>query len=153
GEEFSVERDIVRMSGTIADMLASFPSVADDDSASSSQPIPLPNVTANSLKLVLKWCEEHKKDEKEEKKDDDDNRERNQKIPEWDEKFFKPMDQKTLCDLFMAANFLNIQGLFDHIAKCIAKKITGKSTKEIRDEWNIVNDFTPEEEEAIRKKN
>jgi S-phase kinase-associated protein 1 len=31
--------------------------------------------------------------------------------------------------------------------------IKGKSVEEIRKTFNIVNDFTPEEEEAIRKEN
>ena len=35
----------------------------------------------------------------------------------------------------------------------MAKMITGKSPEQIRQLFNIKNDFTPEEEEQIRKEN
>ncbi len=35
----------------------------------------------------------------------------------------------------------------------VANMIKGKSPEEIRTTFNIVNDFTPEEEEQIRKEN
>jgi len=35
--------------------------------------------------------------------------------------------------------------------KTVANMIKGKSVEEIRKQFNIVNDFTPEEEEQIRK--
>jgi hypothetical protein len=35
--------------------------------------------------------------------------------------------------------------------KTVANMIKGKSVEEIRAKFNIVNDFTPEEEEQIRK--
>lgn len=37
--------------------------------------------------------------------------------------------------------------------KTVANMIKGKSVEEIRKTFNIVNDFTPEEEEQIRKEN
>lgn len=37
--------------------------------------------------------------------------------------------------------------------KTVANMIKGKAPEEIRKLFNIVNDFTPEEEEQIRKEN
>ncbi|CAG8775834.1 13366_t:CDS:2 [Racocetra fulgida] len=39
------------------------------------------------------------------------------------------------------------------LEKTVANMIKGKSPEEIRSTFNIVNDFSPEEEEAIRREN
>lgn len=52
-----------------------------------------------------------------------------------------------------AANYLNIKGLFDLTCQTVAGMIKGKTPEEIRQTFNINNDFTPEEEEEVRKEN
>ena len=52
-----------------------------------------------------------------------------------------------------AANFLNIKGLLDLTCQSVADLIKGKSPEDIRKTFNIRNDFTPEEEAAVRKEN
>lgn len=52
-----------------------------------------------------------------------------------------------------AANFLEIKDLLDLTCKTVANMIKGKSPEEIRVTFNIKNDFTPEEEEQVRKEN
>ena len=54
---------------------------------------------------------------------------------------------------FQAANFLNIKGLLDLTCKTVADMMTGKSLPEIRKMFHIINDYTPEEEEQVRKEN
>ena len=54
---------------------------------------------------------------------------------------------------FQAANYLDIKGLLDLICKTVADMMKGKSVEEIRKMFNIKNDFTPEEEEEVRKEN
>jgi S-phase kinase-associated protein 1 len=73
-------------------------------------------------------------------------------IDEWDKEFIG-VDQGTLFEIILAANYMDIQGLLDLGCKTVANMIKGKSVEEIRKTFNIVNDFTPEEEEAIRKEN
>jgi len=46
----------------------------------------------------------------------------------------------------MAANYLDIKSLLDLGCAKIATLIKGKSPEEIRKTFNIINDFTPEEE-------
>lgn len=70
----------------------------------------------------------------------------------WDLEFFK-VDQVTLFNLVLAANYLDIPILLDVSCKSIANLIKGKTPEEIRATFNIKNDFTPEEEEFIRKEN
>ncbi|KAK7270000.1 hypothetical protein RIF29_22853 [Crotalaria pallida] len=70
----------------------------------------------------------------------------------WDADFAN-VDQATLYDLIMAANYLDIKSLLDLICQTVADMIKGKSPEEIRKIFNIKNDFTPEEEEEIKKEN
>uniref|UniRef100_A0A804NLQ8 SKP1-like protein n=1 Tax=Zea mays TaxID=4577 RepID=A0A804NLQ8_MAIZE len=55
--------------------------------------------------------------------------------------------------LSKAANYLNIKGLLDLTCQTVADMIKGKTPEEIRKTFNIKNDFTPEEEEEIRREN
>ena len=67
----------------------------------------------------------------------------------------------TLCIVFLAlmiwciqaANYLNIKGLLDLTCQTVADMIKGKTPEEIRKTFNIKNDFTPEEEEEVRREN
>uniref|UniRef100_A0A7N0UJ14 SKP1 component dimerisation domain-containing protein n=1 Tax=Kalanchoe fedtschenkoi TaxID=63787 RepID=A0A7N0UJ14_KALFE len=52
-----------------------------------------------------------------------------------------------------AANYLNIKGLLDLTCRTVADMIKGKTPEEIRKTFNIKNDFTPEEEEEVRREN
>ncbi|XP_022809997.1 S-phase kinase-associated protein 1 isoform X1 [Stylophora pistillata] len=118
----------------------------DDD-----EPVPLPNVNAAILRKVIQWATHHKDDPP--PPDDDENKEkRTDDIDPWDQEFLK-VDQGTLFELILAANYLDIKGLLDVTCKTVANMIKGKTPEEIRKTFNIKNDFTPEEEEQVRKEN
>ena len=55
--------------------------------------------------------------------------------------------------MLQAANYLEIKGLLDLTCQTVANMIKDKSPEEIRKAFNIKNDFTPEEEEEIRREN
>merc|ERR1712117_96521 len=55
--------------------------------------------------------------------------------------------------VILAANYLDIKGLLDVTCKTVANMIKGKTPEEIRKTFNIKNDFTPSEEEQVRKEN
>lgn len=146
GETFDVEVNIAKQSGTINTMLDDLGMDEEDD-----DPVPLPNVSANILRKVITWCTHHKDDPP--KPEDDENMEkRTDDIDSWDQDFLK-VDQGTLFELILAANYLDIKGLLDVTCKTVANMIKGKKAEEIRKTFNIKNDFTPEEEEQIRKEN
>lgn len=55
--------------------------------------------------------------------------------------------------ILQAANYLNIKNLLDLTCQTVADMIKGKTPEEIRATFNIKNDFTPEEEEEVRREN
>ncbi|XP_071503508.1 S-phase kinase-associated protein 1-like [Diadema setosum] len=146
GEVFEVDVEVARQSVIIKTMLEDLGMDEDDDDA-----IPLPNVNSTILKKVLHWCHYHKDDPP--PPEDDENREkRTDDICPHDQEFLK-VDQGTLFELILAANYLDIKGLLDATCKTVANMIKGKTSEEIRKTFNIKNDFTPAEEEQVRKEN
>ncbi|KAK9381850.1 E3 ubiquitin ligase SCF complex, Skp subunit [Kockiozyma suomiensis] len=144
GETFSVEKDVAERSILIKNMI--------EDVGDSSTEIPIPNVTANVLKKVLEWCEHHKSDPAPVSEDDNDSRKKSTDIDEWDQKFMQ-VDQEMLFEIILAANYLDIKALLEVGCKTVANMIKGKSPEEIRRQFNIQMDFTPEEEAQIRREN
>ncbi|KAB2094931.1 hypothetical protein ERO13_A01G002400v2 [Gossypium hirsutum] len=134
GVIFVVDEAVALKSQTIKNMI-------EDDCADGE--IPIPGVTGNTLAKVLEFCTKHVDD-----KDD----ELPTKFKDWDANFAK-VDQNTLYYLTLAANFLNIKSLLGLMCQTVADMIKGKSPEEIRKTFNIENDFTPEEEEEIRREN
>ncbi|GLJ33185.1 hypothetical protein SUGI_0668130 [Cryptomeria japonica] len=61
------------------------------------------------------------------------------------------MDQDTLFRLIVAAKYLEIHNLVDLMCKTIADRIKDKSVEELREIFHVQNDFTPEEEEQVRR--
>ncbi|ETO11964.1 glycoprotein FP21 precursor [Reticulomyxa filosa] len=73
-------------------------------------------------------------------------------VPEWDANFVE-VDQETLFELILAANYMDIKPLLDLTCAKVASMLKGKTPEQIRKQFNIANDFTPEEEEAVRAEN
>ncbi|KAL1509886.1 hypothetical protein ABEB36_004557 [Hypothenemus hampei] len=146
GEVFPIDVEIAKMSTTLKTMLEDLGMEDDDDEI-----VPLPNVNAAILRKVLEWCTAHRHDPP---IVDDPNilDTRTNNITCWDAEFLK-VDQGTLFELILAANYLDIRGLLDVACKSVATLISGKTPEDIRKTFNIKNDFTPEEEEEIRKEN
>ena len=134
------------MSETIKTLLED--SCLDDDD---EEPIPLPDVNAAILRKVIEWSIHHKDDPP--PAADEENREkRTEDIEPYDQEFLK-VDQGTLFELILAANYLDIKGLLDVTWKTVANMIKGKTPEEIRKTFNIKYEFTAEEEEKVRKEN
>jgi len=111
--------------------------------------IPLPNVSSKILSKVIEYCTYHVNATKAQ---EDKTAPDAEAVKAWDAEFVQ-VDQGTLFDLILAANYLNIKGLLDLTCMTVANMIKGKSPEEIRKTFNIKNDFTPEEEEEVRREN
>ena len=145
-EVFDVESDVAKVPVTIKNMLDDLRGEDDDD-----DPIPVPNVNGAIMRKVIEWATHHKGDPPP-PEDDEFKEKKLDEIDPWDLGFLK-VDQGTLFELILAANYLDIKGLLEVTCKTVANMIKGKTPEEIRKTFNIQNDFTPEEEEQIRKEN
>lgn len=149
GTVFQVELDTIKnVSQTIRTMVDDL-SIGEEDG---DNDIPLQNVSASILEKVITWARRHKDDHNAAADEDDSRDRRTDDISQWDQDFLK-VDQGTLFELIQAANYLDIKGLLDVTCKTVANMIKGKTPEEIRKTFNITNDFTPEEEEAIKEEN
>ncbi|KAI1187221.1 E3 ubiquitin ligase complex SCF subunit scon-3 [Nemania serpens] len=142
----AVERAVAERSLLIKNMLEDLGEGVLD------QVVPIPNVTESVLRKVIEWCEHHRNDPPSTNEDESDNRKKTTDIEEWDQKFMQ-VDQEMLFEIILASNYLDIKPLLDVGCKTVANMIKGKSPEEIRKTFNITNDFTPEEEEQIRREN
>ncbi|CAM0958068.1 unnamed protein product [Alopecurus aequalis] len=132
-ERFEITREAAAMSQTINHMM-------EDDCVENG--VPLPNVGSKILAKVIEYCNKHVAGASSGEQED---------LKSFDAKFIE-VDQATMFDVILAANYLDIKGLLDLSCQTVADMIKGKSVEDIRKTFNIVNDFTPEEEE-IRREN
>ncbi|KAJ4304284.1 E3 ubiquitin ligase complex SCF subunit scon-3 [Collariella sp. IMI 366227] len=147
GTTLEVDRVVAERSMLIKNLIEDL-----GDDAIANNAIPIPNVNDPVLRKVIEWCEHHRNDAAQSADDDNDNRKKTTDIDEWDQKFMQ-VDQEMLFEIILAANYLDIKPLLDVGCKTVANMIKGKSPEEIRKTFNITNDFTPEEEEQIRREN
>ncbi|MQM04121.1 hypothetical protein Taro_036911 [Colocasia esculenta] len=142
GEVFEVEEAVAMESQTIRNLI-------EDECTADA--IPLPNVAGRILAKVIEFCKKHVESAAK-KGDESADRVVDDELKTWDADFVK-VDQATLFDLILAANYLNIKSLLDLTCQTVADMIKGKTPEEIRKTFNIKNDFTPEEEEEVRREN
>ncbi|KRY34297.1 E3 ubiquitin ligase complex SCF subunit sconC [Trichinella spiralis] len=160
GKVFEVDLKAIQLSKTVKTMLEG---LCFDGEQNIVEAIPLPNVCSAVLEKILLYCEHHKNDVPEEEKnvkmkEEETNNEEEQinvnckqveeKMSEWDSEFLD-VEQSTLFEIILAANYLEIKSLLDIACLSVAKMMKGKSAEEIRRTFNIKNDFTPEEEEQV----
>ncbi|KAK0389436.1 hypothetical protein NLU13_3011 [Sarocladium strictum] len=143
-----VDRVVAERSMLIKNMLDD----VGDEAIRQDNPIPIPNVNEAVLRKVIEWCEHHRNDPPQAQDEESDARKKTTDIEEWDQKFMQ-VDQEMLFEVILASNYLDIKPLLDVGCKTVANMIKGKSPEEIRKTFNITNDFTPEEEEQIRREN
>ncbi|XP_055303112.1 S-phase kinase-associated protein 1-like [Sitodiplosis mosellana] len=145
GEFFETDVEVAKCSATIKTMLEDC--CLDDDGEEAI--IPLPSVSSSILKCFLQWANHHKDDPI--PTDDDKTKEKcTDEISSWDADFLM-VDQSTLFEIIVAANYLDTKRLMAAACKTVANMIKGKSPKEIREHFDIGDDLTPEEREKVRQ--
>ena len=145
---FSVERAIAEKSKMIRDML-------DLTEAEEGKEIVAPlDVKGATLKKVVEWTTQHKDDPApvDDLKEKELGKCKKPELSQWDEDFLQ-LEQAELYDLLLAANYLEIKDLLDVICKTVALMIQDKSAEEIREKFDVKNDFSKAEEEKIKEEN
>jgi S-phase kinase-associated protein 1 len=128
GQEFKVEQKVAEMNGTVKNAIAD---------SGIEVPIPIPNLTAKALGMVLEFCEHNHMFYPLE----DENKENPN--AEWNDKFVEvkrengTFDDDLLLELLMGANFMDNKPLMNLLCNRVRKCIEGKTPEEIRDEFNI----------------
>ena len=173
GQKFEVKKSVIKQSELVLTMI-------DDDETEDdqTQEIPLPNVRQEVLKKVIEFCEYHSENEFPDIEKPLKSSNMQEVVGEWDAKYVD-VDMEFLFELILAANYMDIKSLLDltcakvhgysfsclilggvqshlptllHLCQ-VASMIKGKTPEEIRQTFNIVNDFTPEEEKQVREEN
>uniref|UniRef100_A0A6P4E135 S-phase kinase-associated protein 1 n=1 Tax=Drosophila rhopaloa TaxID=1041015 RepID=A0A6P4E135_DRORH len=143
GEIFHTDSETAKCSSTIKTLLDDCGLEAENDPL-----IPLPNVNSAILKKVLIWAKHHRNDNEEET--GGESARPMVDISAWDAEFLA-MDQGTLFELILAANYLDIRSLLNAACMTVANMIKGHTAEEIRKTFHITNDFSPSEEDLLPK--
>jgi S-phase kinase-associated protein 1 len=146
GEQFEVPLDVATMSELVKTM---YDSEQPEDEV---QEMPLPNVKSSILSKVIEFFNHYKEDPMTEIEKPLKSSNMNEVVQEWYADFVN-VDQETLFELILAANFMDVKPILDLTCATVASMVKGKTPEEIRQHFNIVNDFTPEEEAQIREEN
>jgi S-phase kinase-associated protein 1 len=149
----SKEGDVHEVPIAVAKMSTLVATTIDDDGDEDDdeiREIPLPNVEDVVLQKVIEYCTHYKEEAmspiqtplKSSKIDD--------MVQPWYAHFVQ-VEKNLLFELVTAANFMDIKPLLDLTCLAVAVLIKGKQAGELREMFNIGNDFTPEEEAQVSK--
>eukprot|EP00343_Euplotes_focardii_P007538 CAMPEP_0205821348 /NCGR_PEP_ID=MMETSP0206-20130828/7075_1 /ASSEMBLY_ACC=CAM_ASM_000279 /TAXON_ID=36767 /ORGANISM="Euplotes focardii, Strain TN1" /LENGTH=181 /DNA_ID=CAMNT_0053116765 /DNA_START=35 /DNA_END=580 /DNA_ORIENTATION=+ len=142
-EKFSVPRSVALQSELVKTM-------AEGDEE--EKEIPLPNVKSKVLAKVIQYMTYHAENPSKEIEKPLKSANMGDVVSPWDAEFVN-VDQELLFELILAANYMDIKPLLDLTCAKVASMIKGKEPEQIRQTFNIQNDFTPEEEAAVRAEN
>ncbi|XP_017123395.1 S-phase kinase-associated protein 1 [Drosophila elegans] len=146
GEIFHTDAETAKCSSMIKTLLDDCGGLGAE--AENDPLIPLPNVNSAILKKVLIWAKHHQGDNEDEY--GGEAARPMVEISAWDAEFLA-MDQGTLFELILAANYLDIRSLLNAACMTVANMIKGHTAEEIRQTFHITNDFTPSEEDLLPK--
>eukprot|EP00474_Spongospora_subterranea_P008431 CRZ08889.1 hypothetical protein [Spongospora subterranea] len=115
--------------------------------------IPLHNVRGEIMDKIITYMRHHMDNPASEiQKPLKSNNMREVVDDQWDAEFVD-VSQDILFELILAANYMDVKPLLDLTCAKVASMLKGKTPEEIRKKFNIVNDFTPEEEAEVRAEN
>ncbi|KAF7803909.1 berberine bridge enzyme-like 13 [Senna tora] len=123
--------------------------IEEDDSLEPST-IPLPNVSSNMFTKVIHYIRTHMEFREKAKNSSKKNVETEDIATAYDKKFLENLNDDEIKQLLMAANYLNVKDLLDFLNQGIANRIQDMSVEDVRNFFGIINDYTPEEEQALR---
>ncbi|XP_017024933.1 S-phase kinase-associated protein 1 [Drosophila kikkawai] len=147
GEIFETDAETAKCSNTIKALLEDCGLEAESEE---NPLIPLPNVNSLILNKVLIWAKHHQADMDSDFDKEEDEVNPFSELSPWDVEFLT-IDQGTLFELILAANYLDIRKLLNATCQTVANMIRGHTVEEIRQTFHIPNDFSPSEEDLLPK--
>jgi len=142
-EKFQVSKKVALMSELVKTMV---------EGDKEEKEIPLPNVKGTTLAKVIEYMKHHADNPAKEIEKPLKSPHLPDVVSQWDADFVE-VEQELLFELILAANYMDIKPLLDLTCAKVASMIKGRTPEQIRKTFNIQNDFTPEEEEAVRAEN
>jgi S-phase kinase-associated protein 1 len=151
GEKFEVSRGVIDLSELLKTMANEEQGNVDDEEEDEPAlpEIPVPNVKANVLAKVLEFGNMHVEDPLPAIPRPLRTPLLADSVPKRYADFVDGLDQDMIFELILAANYLDMTPLLELTCATVAAMIKGKTPEEIRRQFNIRNDFTPEEERAV----
>jgi len=153
-KEFRVDLKVANSFRVIHDMLENL-RAGDEGEIRDAEDnsVAINNVRGDIMKELIAWVEHHKDDPDTSDEEEQYRDRRTDDIPQWDKDFVNKWDKSTLYEVLQACNFLDLRPLLEICCKTIANMIKGKSVEQVRDILGLVSDYTPEEEEQLKKEN
>mmetsp|Transcript_30518 Transcript_30518/g.34688 ORF Transcript_30518/g.34688 Transcript_30518/m.34688 type:complete len:181 (+) Transcript_30518:160-702(+) len=142
GEKIEVSSKITAMSGLIKNI------IEDQDS---KEDIVFDAISTVTLNRIVNYCQHHEFINPEPLKKPLPSNKLEDFLGDWDREFLEALKEEELTDLINAANFLDVKALIDICCARVAAMFKGKSIDELRAEYNIEEEFTPEVEEQLKK--
>jgi S-phase kinase-associated protein 1 len=112
--------------------------------------IPITNANSEILNLFVKHAERYKDRHVEQIEHIIGKPKEPPIMDDWEREFIK-LNNNILIELLALCHYLDYKSLFNISAYIIAMKFINKSPEQIRKEFNIKNDFTPEDLEKMEK--
>lgn len=113
------------------------------------QEIPLPNVPAPTLAKVIEFMQHYSIDPVREVEKPLKTVNMEELIQEWYFRFIS-VEPETLCEIVLAANYMDIKPLLDLTCATLASIVKGKTPDEIHSIFDIKSDLTPEDIEKVK---
>ncbi|KAL6656997.1 hypothetical protein ACP70R_004777 [Stipagrostis hirtigluma subsp. patula] len=154
GKAFQVSEAAARLSTLLRGMIKD---------GRSDDGVPLPSsISGGTLEKVVEYCNKHAEAAADTDYDPDDGAAigirsdraaAKKELEEWDRELIDGLseDLDALFDVIGAADYLDIDGLLNATCRKVADMMMGKNPDEIRETFNIEDDFTKEEKEEMRR--
>ena len=146
----TMDGDVVEVQKEIACKSNLVKGVIDDNG--DEDEIPLPTVKKAILEKIIEYCTYINQNAPPEIDTPLRTSNLGDVVNEWYANFVN-LPQEVLFELIVAANFMDIKSLLELACAKVASLIKDMSIQEIRNFFNIENDFTPEEEAQIMDEN
>lgn len=139
GETFQVPVDVCKISEFVKPMLPD-----EGENMQDMEPIPLPNVRTEVLQKVIEFCTHYRDDPMKTIEKPLKSCIMEELVGPWYADFVKNLEEEMLHQLIMAANFMSIEPLTSLTCAYLASLLEGKNPEEVREEYNIKNEFEEE---------
>ena len=111
----------------------------------------VPNVTSQTLVKVVEYCEKHFDHEATKTGEEASNSEAENVINTWDVEFIKVDTLDTLFRILLAADYLQVVGMFDLACRNVANMVKEKEVIELRQMFDLKTDLAPKKKRHFMK--